>query len=163
MSDGVDIRPIGVDEHWIVRSVLFDALNWDSDNPIPVSHDEAMAHPEVGRYHEDWGRYGDLGVAARVDGAVIGGAYCRLFTETNHGAGYVDDATPELAIAIQSGHRGMGVGGQLLAALEELAREAGIARLSLSVQRENPAARLYRRCGYESVKESSDFLMIKLL
>jgi ribosomal protein S18 acetylase RimI-like enzyme len=44
--------------------------------------------------------------------------------------------------------RGHGVGGQLLTTLIERARTDGIDRISLSVERDNPAARLYLRHGF---------------
>ena len=61
-------------------------------------------------------------------------------------------------------HRGRGIGGRLLAALEARARQAGYGQLSLSVDRENPSARLYRRAGYKVLSEDEDgYLMLKRL
>jgi len=60
--------------------------------------------------------------------------------------------------------RGKGIGGRLLAALEARARLAGYRQMSLSVDRENPSARLYRRAGYELLSEDEDgYLMLKRL
>ncbi|HWF35637.1 MAG TPA: GNAT family N-acetyltransferase [Solirubrobacteraceae bacterium] len=54
-------------------------------------------------------------------------------------------------IALLPEHRGRGVGTQLLGAL--LAEAAGAARrVTLSVERSNPAARLYARLGFEVVR-----------
>jgi GNAT superfamily N-acetyltransferase len=69
-----------------------------------------MEHPDAAIYHRDWGRHGDLGVIATEDGEVVGVAYCRLFTDDDHGHGYVDAATPEIAIAVREGRRGEGIG-----------------------------------------------------
>jgi ribosomal protein S18 acetylase RimI-like enzyme len=110
-----------------------------------------LGHPEAARYHRDWGRPGDLGVIAEDAGEVIGMAYCRLFTDEDHGYGYVDPDTPEVALAVREGHRGRGIGGELLTRLGAAARAEGRARLSLSVERDNPARRLYQRLGYRTV------------
>ena len=54
----------------------------------------------------------------------------------------------ELGIGVVGEARGRGVGRALLAALRELAREQGYRALSLSVDRQNPARRLYERAGF---------------
>ena len=47
--------------------------------------------------------------------------------------------------------RGRGIGAQLLRTLAVEAGRLGFARLSLSVERTNPARRLYERLGYREV------------
>ena len=81
-----------------------------------------LARPEVQRHHAGWRKVGDLGVVAESSGEVLGAALCRLFTEEDHGEGYVDPCTPELGIAANKEHRGRGIGGRLLAALSGLSR-----------------------------------------
>lgn len=147
------IRPVRSDEVAHLQRVLYDAVAWDPARVLP-SFEIVVNHPQLLRYHQGWGRTGDLGVVSELNGEVVGAAFCRLFTEEDHGHGFIDDRTPELAIAVWEGHRGDGIGSLLLAALEDAAGEAGIDRLSLSVDTGNPARRLYLRQGYEAV--SSD-------
>jgi len=134
------------------QRALYEALNWNPDEQLPEI-EVVLAHPEAARYHTDWGRTGDVGVVAVLDGAPIGAAYARLFTVDDHGHGFVDEETPEVAIAVWGGHRGQGVGGLLLDALEVEAQGVGIDRLSLSVDAKNPARRLYLRHAYEVISD----------
>jgi GNAT superfamily N-acetyltransferase len=73
----------------------------------------------------------------------------RLFEASDPGFGFVDERTPELGIGVEPRHRGEGTGRALLEALVASAREAGYSALSLSVEEENPAVRLYERVGFE--------------
>ena len=52
--------------------------------------------------------------------------------------------------------RGAGIGAQLLARAEELARAGGFPRLSLITHAANPAQRLYLRCGFEVAERRED-------
>lgn len=56
-----------------------------------------------------------------------------------------------LLIAVGPEHRGQGIGGALLERFIEEARSRGANRLFLEMREGNPAARLYRRYGFEQV------------
>ena len=72
------------------------------------------------------------------------------------GYGFVDDETPELAIAVVPSKRGHGIGDELLQELIAKAKAGGYGRLSLSVEPGNPARKLYERHGFEVVDEGAE-------
>lgn len=128
-----------------------------------ASPDDLRAIPELARYVEGWGRPGDVGVVASAAGAtgatggagdrLVGAAWVRLLVGEGRGYGWVDDATPELAIAVAPGGEGRGVGSALLRRLlDDL--EGTVPAVSLSVRADNPARRLYARLGFVAVDGS---------
>ena len=110
----------------------------------------------VSRYVRGWGRPGDTALVAHEGGFAVGAAWYRLFSADEPGYGFVDEQTPELAIAVVPSKRGHGIGEELLQALLAKARDAGYERLSLSVEPGNPARKLYERHGFEVVGEGAE-------
>jgi GNAT superfamily N-acetyltransferase len=115
-----------------------------------LGRDAAFAMPHVRRYLDGWGRAGDTAVVAvAADGQRLGAAWYRLFPADDPGWGFVAPDVPEISIGVAATARRKGVGSALLDALLTRAHEQGHRALSLSVDRENPARRLYERKGFQ--------------
>jgi GNAT superfamily N-acetyltransferase len=137
------LRPVDVHDVRFLRDMLRHAYHWrlseDSERPVY-------------RYVSNWGRRGDAGVLALEGPHAYGAAWFRLFTADEPGFGFVDEATPELTIAVVPSRRGKGAGAELLQALLARAREEGYPAISLSTAKEQ--TEFYERYGFETVREA---------
>jgi ribosomal protein S18 acetylase RimI-like enzyme len=148
----VNIRPATQDDVEFLKRMLYEAARWNPDWPHE-SMESVLAEPMQRRYHEGWGRTGDAGVIAELDGVPVGAAWYRVFTLEEPGYGFVDEKIPELGLAVEPLHRRKGIGGTLLRALMVQAREEGYQSLSLSVAVHNRSRMMYQRVGFEKVDE----------
>lgn len=152
----VVVRRGGAQDVRFLRDMLHHAYYWKERQP------DAGPGP-VQLYVKAWGRPGDSAVIALLDGFPVGAAWYRLFTSEPVGYGFVDQQTPELAVAVVPNARGLGVGSALMRALLERAREDGYSALSLAVDRHNEGAiGLYRQFGFVQIAETSDSLTLRL-
>ncbi len=163
-NDGaVTFRPLVAADQALLWELLHVAL-WDPP-PAPLRPREILQSPHVRIYAENWGAPTDVGVVAQASpgGAPIGACWMRL-VKNGQGLGYVDDATPQLGIALFPGHQRQGIGEPLLKAALAAARAAGYRQVSLTVHPENPAIRMYERCGFAKAGLRNSFhLMIARL
>lgn len=113
---------------------------------------DVLQTPDLARYVQDWGLISDRSFIAINAQRQIGAAWYRLFAADNRGYGYVDDRTPEIAIAILPQYRNKGVGKSLLIHLLEQAKADGYQQISLSCDPTNDnALHLYQKLGFEQV------------
>ena len=147
------IRPGGSQDVPFLRDMLRHAFYWRT----PVGEED----PPLTRYIESWGRPGDTAMIAIDDFQPVGAAWYRLFRRDHRGFGFVDEDTPELAIAVVPSRRGRGIGEELLSALLEKARADGYRAISLSVDDQNPAVGLYQRHGFRKVREDDGAVVMR--
>jgi len=146
------IRHAGTQDIPFMRDMLRHAYyaRWGTEADVPLE-----------RYVAGWGRPGDTALVAIDEFQPVGVAWYRLFPEEEPGYGFVDEDTPELTIAIVPSRRGKGLGEQLLAALLDEARAQDRSEISLSVEPDNPAIRLYEQHGFARVGERAGALVMR--
>ena len=114
----------------------------------------ALNNLNLARYIEGFGRAGDCAAVAHNDEQIIGIAWARFWTLDVHGFGWIDAATPELAIAVAAGFRGQGTGARLIETLKSELRAVGATQVALNVRADSPAVRLYQKLGFAKVESS---------
>lgn len=153
------IRPLDPTEYSLLDDFLYDAIF------LPQGHDPlprtVLQEPSIQNYSKDFGKEDDFCLVSEVQGRLVGAVWVRILSGEVKGYGYVDAATPELAISVRREFRSKGIGTALLDAMLALLQAEGYAQLSLSVQKENPAFRLYTRLGFSVIDDKGeDFLML---
>jgi GNAT superfamily N-acetyltransferase len=137
-----------------LADMVVEAANWRPGSARP--RHEVLASDDYQRYIAGWRRPGDVGLIAQNEGGEpVGAAWYRTFPRSEPGFGYVGTGVPELVIGVRPIWRAHGVGRMLLQRLGESARAQGVARLSLSVERDNFAVTLYRSEGFAVVSRGS--------
>ena len=124
------IRRGGRQDVRFLRDMLHHAYYWRERQP-------GEGPGPVALYVKGWGRVGDTALIAIDDGFPVGAAWYRLFRRDLPGYGFVDEETPELAIAVVPSRRGGGIGDALLNALYERAKADGHRTVSLAVELDN--------------------------
>ena len=151
-----ELRP---DERPLLREFLLRAIYLPEGTPPPPP--EIVESPELKIYFEDFGLHdADHALVAAAGEEVIGCVWCRRM----HDFGYVDPQTPSLALSLREEYRGRGIGTRLLENMLRLLRRKDYAQVSLSVQKANPAFRLYKRLGFETARETDEeFILVRKL
>ena len=157
------IREITKNEYPLLEDFLYSAIFIPPGKEAPPR--KLIFEPEIYIYIKDFGGKDDCGVVAEEGGKIVGAAWTRIIPAYGH----IDGDTPELAISVLAEYRSQGIGTMLMTRLFELLHEHGYKRTSLSVQKNNPAVRLYKRLGYSVTDEKADhaghedYIMIKRL
>lgn len=156
------IAPIEDSDLPFLWDMLYEAVYVPPGIPKPAR--SILADATLRRYVDGYGRPGDYGLTAAVEGRKVGAVWCRRFSPCDPGYGFYASSVPELTLAVSPSHRGRGMGTRLLGQfLTELSRR-GEDAVSLSVQPANPAVRLYTRQGFVRVGGVDDaWTMVKKL
>lgn len=137
------IREIKDHEYSLLSEFLYEAIFIpDGVTPPPKN---IITLPELQVYIKDFGKAeSDKGMAAEIDGKIVGAAWVRIMNDYGH----VDNDTPSLAISVYKEYRGLGIGTALLTGLLSILKINGYSRVSLAVQKENYAVKLYQKVGF---------------
>ena len=153
------IREIQKQEYPLLDNFLYEAIFIpEGIEPPPKT---IITSPELQVYVERFGESkDDWGLVAEVDGKIVGAVWVRIMKDYGH----IDDETPSLAISLYKEYRGFGIGTAMMKEILNLLKSHGYSRVSLSVQKDNYAAKMYLKIGFEIVKENEEeYIMVYYL
>ncbi|WP_232324890.1 GNAT family N-acetyltransferase [Halobacillus mangrovi] len=139
------------EDHDFLREMLYEAIYVPEGKARPSK--DIIDRPEIAKYLSGWGRAGDIAfIAIDEDENPVGAVWTRLFDETNQTYGYINANTPVLSgMAVLPDDRGKGIGTLLLSEMINEVKKQGYSSMSLSVDPDNDARRLYEKYGFEKV------------
>ena len=154
----IKIAVAGPQDEGFLWTMLYYAANMAQDGATSLLAAQDNAYLRV--YVAGWGLPSDLGVIAYDGETPVGAVWSRLLIGDHKTAGYIDDATPELAAAVLPNYIGQGIGTQVLQAYLERAKDM-FSAVALNVRADNPALRLYQRAGFEVIGEITNRVSTK--
>ena len=144
------IRKLAESEYHILEDFLYEAIYLPEGVEAPPR--EIINRPELQVYIEAFGKKDDMALVAEVDGNIVGAVGVRIMNDYGH----VDNHTPSFAISLYKEYRGKGIGSALMKAMLGELKQKGYQQASLSVQKENDAARLYKMLGFTVIGETDE-------
>jgi ribosomal protein S18 acetylase RimI-like enzyme len=146
----------------LARMLYLSYFDWRADDAATPAFEEFVREdPVVARWTSGWGRAGDEAVLASIAGEPAGLAWCRRLRADDSGNSFVSEDIPCLAIAVERSARGHGIGGRLLDLLAERVAASGTAAITLAVEADNPARRLYPRHGFVPELEGNGYVRMR--
>lgn len=149
------IRKIKSGEYKILDDFLYEAIFIpEGIKPPPKS---IIEKPELQVYIEDFGKKNDYCLVAEINSKIIGAVWVRIMDDYGH----IADNIPSLAISLYNEFRGHGIGTALLDSILSLLKSENYEKVSLSVQKENYAYRMYLKAGFEVIDENDEeYIMV---
>lgn len=150
---GYTIRHMDSNEYALLEDFLYEAIYVPEGFEGKILRSVIYDDPKCRAAFERFGELpDDRALVAVIDGNVIGACWVRTTDEYGH----IDDATPSFSISLYKQCRGQGIGTAMMRQMLDELCDAGYARASLSVQKDNPALHLYERLGFQIIGDGAD-------
>lgn len=153
------IREIKPSEIPLLADFLYEAIfQPDEQNRLPR---DVIKQPELQVYIENFGGADDHCLVAECDDKIVGAVWTRIIAGAVRGFGNVDDETPEFAISLYPEYRNSGIGTALMKQMLQHLTIKGYRQVSLAVQKDNYALKMYQAVGFFVIDElEQEYLMI---
>ena len=150
------IREMRMDEVPLLNDFLYEVIFIPKGvKPPPKS---IIMNDDLQVYIQNFGAHpDDRCLVAETDGKVVGAVWARIMKDYGH----IADDIPSLAISLYKEYRNNGIGTNLLCQMLQQLRRDGYAQVSLSVQKDNYATKMYLKADFEVWKETpEEYIMV---
>ena len=144
------IRGIKEREYSVLSDFLYEAIFIPEGMEKPTK--SIIEQPEFQVYIADFGKADDWCLVAEVKEKIVGAVWVRIMNDYGH----IDDETLSLAISLYEEYRHLGLGTALIKEMLRFLKDKGYKQTSLSVQKANYAVNMYRKVGFQVVKENEE-------
>ena len=153
------IREMLRTEYPLLECFLYEAIF--IPNGVEPPSKSIIYRPELQVYISNFGASKhDIAFVADIDGKIVGAVWVRIMNDYGH----IDDNTPSFAISLYKEYREKGIGTALMKEMLTTLKERGYKQASLSVQKENYAAKMYQKLGFQIIDENEEeYLMLRKL
>ena len=150
------IRQMKNTEYPLLNDFLYEAIFIPEGTEKPSK--SIIEQPELQVYVADFGKKEhDIAFVAEVNQKIIGAVWVRIMNDYGH----IDNTTPSLAMSVFKEYQGLGVGTALLEELIATLKSKGYSQVSLSVQKDNYAVKMYQKVGFTILKEvDEEYIMV---
>ena len=150
------IREMRLEETPLLDDFLYEAIFIPEGVAAPPR--SIIENEDLQVYVKDFGQMpDDRCLVAVCDGKIVGALWTRIMKDY----GNIADDIPSLAMSLYKEYRHKGIGTELLKSILQLLRKDGYKQVSLSVQKANYAVRMYRKAGFEVLKETpEEYIMV---
>ncbi|WP_367181879.1 GNAT family N-acetyltransferase [Fusobacterium sp.] len=150
------MREIKKSEYHLLDDFLYKAIFIPENEIAPPR--EVTKFPELQVYIKDFGKFkDDIALVVEIDKKIIGMIWSRIMNDYGH----IDEETPSLAMSITKEFQNKKIGTILLGKMLEKLKEKNYKKVSLSVQKNNYAVKLYKKAGFIPYKETEEeFIML---
>ena len=149
------IRKLDISEASLLKEFTYMAIYVPHGVKMPPK--SIVEQPALKIYYQDFGtEKGDICLVAETDNKIVGAVWTRIVNDFAH----IDDNTPSLAIAVAKESRGKGIGTRLLNDMLTVLKVEGFLSVSLSVQKENYAVKMYEKAGFDVVQNNGEELVM---
>lgn len=161
--ENITIREIKPEEISILEDMLYEAIFQPENGPLIPR--EIIKEPEISVYIDNFGeKEDDHCLVAETDGKIAGAVWVRILADGVKGFGNIDSEIPEFAISLFREYRNKGYGTMLMKEMIGYLKRKGYKQTSLSVNKGNYAAQMYRNLGFTVIRENKDdYLMLLTL
>ena len=145
------IRELKANEYYVLKDFLYEAIYQKNEKSMLPK--EVVKEPALKVYIENFGEQpDDYCFCAEADKNIVGAVWVRIID----GFGSLDNETPEFAISLYKEYRGQGIGTDLMKSMLAFLLEKNYKRVSLAVQKDNYAVKMYENVGFKTIVETEE-------